>query len=242
MNILGYVAHYRVGTILDAEFEHTICHHTKVLCFVDYHMVSFADYFRFLDSFVKVRKRRQVIHIERIFRHIHIMPAQFLNSQEILVHGKNGLFPAGCTIFSVVCFQNSFLLGFGIFHASAQKLAFNLDFQAFVQRINLTLQRNRRILAYIILYRFPIHQKNQFPWVRRSAAGTVIHAAFTVLKALHKLLWIQINIIAQNSIPFQIIAVSFQILKPGKTAFYNALFAGTVGTLNLVLLVIPIFI
>ena len=52
MNILGSIPHDRIGAIAQTIVKALICHHSKILCFVNDHMAGFPDWIHLLDPFV----------------------------------------------------------------------------------------------------------------------------------------------------------------------------------------------
>ncbi len=64
MDVLGDVAHNRIGTAADAGVQDVVGHHAEILCFVDDDMVCLADDFRLLDPLVEVGQCGQVVDVE----------------------------------------------------------------------------------------------------------------------------------------------------------------------------------
>ena len=93
MNVLGHVAHDCIGTTPETVFQRPVCHHSKILCLVDDHMARLPDSVGFLDPFVQIRKRRQIVEIKCIFRKRHGFSLLCLCRQKLPVNLINGAFP-----------------------------------------------------------------------------------------------------------------------------------------------------
>ena len=93
MDILGNVSHYRIGALPDAEFQHGIGHHSKILSLINYYMVCFTDHLRFFDPLVNISKSSQIVHIEFCFRNIHLTAFLLLEGEEFTIQLKYGAFP-----------------------------------------------------------------------------------------------------------------------------------------------------
>ncbi len=66
VNILGYISHNGIGTVLDTGAEHMVSKHAEVLCLVDNDVMRLADDLRLLHQLVDQSQRRQIVDIEGV--------------------------------------------------------------------------------------------------------------------------------------------------------------------------------
>ncbi len=126
-----------------------IDHHTKVLGFINDHVMGFADHFGLLCSFINISQRRQVVYIIFAFRRINRISFVCLPPQKIIIQGIGRLLPDTASVSVSVSLQNSFFFSLRILYPFPGKFVPNLYEQTLVQHIDFTLDRNFRILHHI---------------------------------------------------------------------------------------------
>ena len=150
MNILGYIPHHRIGAVFDAKIKNCICHHPKVLGFINNDMMSFTDDLSLLHSLIQIRQCCQIVHVKFPVRYLYLIALFPLRYQEIPIHIENRTFPDPLSESSPVSLQNCLSLFLRITDAIFQKFIFYFDQKTFIEHIDLALDGHTGCLSDII--------------------------------------------------------------------------------------------
>ena len=160
MDILGDVAHDRVGAAPETVGQHTVGHHAEILGLINDHMAGLPDAVVLLDPLIKISESRQIIEVKLIFREGNLLPSLLLHLQKLLIHLKNGSFPLFFPEMPPVQPLKLFFLLIRVGDKFSGELIFQPCMEHLVEHVNFSLNGNRGIVFPVSADHIFIHEKH----------------------------------------------------------------------------------
>ena len=160
MDILGDVAHDRVGAAPETVGQHTVGPHAEILGLVDDHMAGLPDAVVLLDPLIEVSEGRQIVEVELIFREGNLLASLLLHLQKLLIHLENGTFPLFFPEMPPVQPLKLLFLLIRIGDKFSGQFIFQPCVKHLVEHVDFSLDRNRGVVFPISADHVFIHEEH----------------------------------------------------------------------------------